>query len=174
MSLSPTIKGYFIPLPFFGIYGRFSYAQFFNFTGSAVHFWGTEAGASLRGVPDNKVHASQMFTLNLEFPLGIPRFTPSRWVKKGNKYFKPFDLEFQFSPFVDMALLHGDEKIGDDVYGEVSFGDFFAAAGFEVFAYSLSWRSLYLRASIGWDLREWYKTGEIPKPEFFFGMERFF
>jgi hypothetical protein len=133
-----------------------------------------KAGEYLRGIPDDKLGAKQALVFNLELPLGIPRFTPSRWVKKGNKYFKPFDLEFQFSPFIDMALLHGDEELSGGGYGDVSFGELFAAAGFEVFAYSLSWRSLFLRGSLGWDLREWHKTGKIPEWEFFFGMELFF
>ncbi|GHV75445.1 hypothetical protein AGMMS49942_02660 [Spirochaetia bacterium] len=174
VSVSPTVTGYFHPLHFLGIYGRFSSPHIFNFSKSDVRFWGTDAGALLRGVPpDHKLHADHMLVFNLDFPLGIPRFTPSRWVKKGNKYFKPIDVEFHVSPFVDMALLRGDEEFKDE-YKKVNFGDFFATIGIEVFAYSLSWRSLFLRGNIGWDLREWHRTGKIPGPEFFFGMELFF
>jgi hypothetical protein len=169
VSFGPTVTGHFLPLSFLGIYGRFNYTKSFSFTNTPVQYWGINAGEYLRGVPDDKLRAEQLFSFNLELPLRILPFNPSQWFE--SRYFKPFDLEFHFSPFLDLALIDGTDKGGVVDYG---FNDLLATAGIEIFAYSLSWRSLYLRGSIGWDLREWHKTGNMPSPEFFFGMERFF
>jgi hypothetical protein len=72
---------------------------------------------------------------------------------------------------MDLALINGMDKDGVENYG---FNDLLAAGGIELYVYSLSWRSLYFRFSIGWDLREWYTTGKMPDAEIFLGMERFF
>ncbi|GHV73356.1 hypothetical protein AGMMS49940_06580 [Spirochaetia bacterium] len=169
ISFSPTVTGHFLPLHFLGIYGRLKYTQLFNFTTTPVKYWGVSAGEYLRGVPDDELRAKQLFSLNLELPLGLPLFTPSTWFN--SRYYKPFNLEFHISPFVDLALMDGTDKSGTENYG---FKNLLAAAGVELYIYSLSWRSLYFRFSFGWDLREWSKTGNIPRPEIFLGMERFF
>jgi hypothetical protein len=41
--------------------------------------------------------------------------------------------------------------------------DMLFAAGGEIIVFPLTWRSFYLRASIGYDLNKFFRTGDIPK-----------
>jgi hypothetical protein len=55
--------------------------------------------------------------------------------------------------------------------------DMIAALGLEVITFPLTWRSFYLRISLGWDLREWIKTGKLPSGihrEIFIGLGHFY
>jgi hypothetical protein len=171
ISLGSDVIGHFLPVNFFGIYGRLNYTLLFNTKDTPVQLWGMRAGTNLRGIPDDKLGARQVLSFNLELPLRILPFNPAQWFE--SRYFKPFELEFHFSPFLDLALIDGSERNADVDY-RFNIRDLLATAGIEIYVYSLSWRSLYLRGSIGWDLRKWHDTGNMPGAEFFFGMERFF
>jgi hypothetical protein len=161
-NIGITAKGHLLPVSFFGVYGRLKFMWYIN----------TEtysAGSELRGIPDKDLIAAKMLSLNLQFPLRILNFIPSTWFT--SRLFKPIDLEIHFSPFIDLALLEGRDN---DTKEKYTPGNLFSTAGFEIIAYSLSWRNLYLRGSIGWNLQEWRRQGELPHPEVFIGMEHYF
>jgi hypothetical protein len=153
---------------FFGVSSRLKYRKYFSSDDYSV-------GENLRGIRDKDFIADNVLSFNLELPLRVLSFTPSRWFN--NRYFRPFDVEVQFSPFVDIALINGRSNPQYRSGEKYAFGEPLAAAGFEVIAFSLPWRNLNLRASIGWDLQEWIKEGKLPGGryrELYIGLHHFY
>lgn len=166
-SLSFTASAFLHLSKFFGISGRFRYQQwFFN----DAHT--TQAGDVLRGVVDRHISADTMFSLNLDFPFRLIRFTPSEWSSK----MKVFDLEMHVSPIVDMALAKDSTNTGADNKTGHDF-QWYLTGGMEVIVFPLSWRSFYLRVSTGFDLRNIIEMKELSKwygDELFIGIGHFY
>jgi hypothetical protein len=163
-----AVEGHLALARFFGVSSRLKYRKYFSSDDYSV-------GASLRGIRDKDFIADNVLTFNLELPLRILSFTPSRWFN--TRYLRPFDVEVHFSPFVDIALINGLSNPEYRPAKEYGFGDPLAAAGFEVIAFSLPWRNLNVRASIGWDLQEWRREGKIPSGryrEIYIGLHHFY
>ncbi|MFP3043032.1 hypothetical protein LQZ19_14550 [Treponema primitia] len=152
-DLKFTAIGHFKISSFFGISSRFQYRQYFNNPN-------IEAGDVLRGMMDDSLHADAMLSLNMEFPLRVLQFLPSQWF--GYRALRPFNFELHFAPFIDLALLRGE-----DTHGETySFKEIIPTGGFEFIAYPLSWRSFYIRGSLGWNLQKLIQNKKLPSGDF--------
>jgi hypothetical protein len=163
-----TVEWHIALTRFFGVSSRMKYKKYFSSDDYSV-------GSNLRGIRDKDFIADHALSFNLELPLRFLSFTPSRWF--GRRYFRPFDVEVHFSPFVDIAFINGKSNPEYRPAEEYRFGEPLAAVGFEVIAFSLPWRNLNLRASIGWDLQEWRRGGKLPDGhyrELYIGLHHFY
>jgi hypothetical protein len=78
---------------------------------------------------------------------------------------------------VDIAFINGRSNPEYRSGEKHPFGVPLVAAGFEVIAFSLPWRNLNLRASIGWDAQEWIREGKLPGghyQELYVGLHHFY
>jgi hypothetical protein len=108
------------------------------------------AGGPLRGIPDKSLAepeknlaATGLAFVNLDVPFRIGWFRPSQWGT--GKRLTVFDLEFHLSPFFDAALLE-NENSGNDY-------EWLFTGGLELKVFPLAFRSFFIRASAGFDLR---------------------
>jgi hypothetical protein len=169
-NLGLAVEGHIALTDFFGVSSRLKYRKYFSSDDYNV-------GENLRGIRDKDFIADNLLSFNLELPLRVLSFTPSRWFN--SRLFRPFDVEVQLSPFVDIAFINGASNPqarhrSDETY---AFGDPLAAAGVEVMVFSLPWRNLNLRASLGWDLRKWIREGKLPNGNFqelYIGLHHFY
>jgi hypothetical protein len=160
-----SATGHFPISPRFGISSRLLYRQYFN---SPY----TEAGDVLRGMRNNALNANYMLSLNIDLPFRLFFFIPS--AAFNNRKLRALDFELHFSPFFDIALLDGPDPNMEDDY---TFNQVITTAGFEFIAYPLSWRSIFFRGSIGWNMREWLKIQHPPAGnyrEIYIGIGHFF
>jgi hypothetical protein len=150
-DISVEVLGHLPVASFFGISGRFRYKQWFDTPYD-------KAGDVLRGIKNDVISADAMVSLNMDFPLRVIRFVPSQWFN--NRKFRFFDFEPHLSPFVDMALIKYD---GEDL--SFSTKNISAAGGLELIVYPYFMRSIYVRVSLGVNLKELIKTKSIPDGE---------
>jgi hypothetical protein len=160
-----------------GISGRLMYQHWFFDANSIPLAYGSEyfhvysdGGDVLRGIKNNRLPAKYMLSLNMDFPVRLFRFVPSEWFR--NPRFHFFDFEVHGSPFIDIALVR-------DPVHNISFSpkNIQAAGGLEVIVFPLAMRSLYLRLSLGTELRELVKTGRFfpsGNRELFIGVGHFY
>ncbi|MDR2143968.1 MAG: hypothetical protein LBP29_06335, partial [Treponema sp.] len=139
--------GHFIISDSFGISTRLRFRQWF-YSDPEYH---NSAGDALRGILDRAVHADYMLSLNLDFPVRLFRFTPSRWFRQD--WMRFFDFEMHFSPVIDLALYH-DPSSGTSF----DFKNILVSGGAELIVFPAFMRSLYIRASIAWNLREYINS----------------
>jgi hypothetical protein len=110
----------------------------------------TLAGDALRGIIDNGIFADYMLSLNMDLPFKLFNFTPSVWLDSPK--LRIFNFEFFLAPFIDLALYKDPVKeIEFDIKNTAVTG------GFEVIVFFEFFRSLFIRASIGWDVSEYKK-----------------
>jgi hypothetical protein len=144
--------GYLTLTDFFGITARLRYKHWFNNPEE-------EAGDVLRGIINDTIYADYMLSLNMDLPIRLVRFLPSQWwpdIPKALKWMHYLDLEWHWSPFLDLALVN-DPKAGRDF----SFNDMIVAGGLEVITYPLRWRSIYIRISAGMDLKKVLESKDL-------------
>jgi hypothetical protein len=139
--------GHFIISDSFGFSAYLRYRQWFYHDPA----YEDSAGDALRGILDKAVHADYMLSLNLDFPVRLFRFTPSRWF--GKPRLRLFDFELHFSPVIDLALYH--DPSSDTSF---NFKNMLVSGGAEIIIFPAFMRSLYLRASIAWNLREYINS----------------
>jgi hypothetical protein len=163
---------------FFGISLRFRCKQWFMPEEDLVFQSAAEAGSVLRGVPDKLLRASTAFSLNADFPFRLFMFMPSLWFS--NPKLRYFNFELHISPVLDIALVEGT------LYGErlmplkdisLDFQNIIVCGGFEFMVFPLSWRSLFVRLSVAFNLKGAATTDEQPpplSPEIFFGIGQFY
>ena len=113
-----------------------------------------KAGDVLRGILDKRITTDSMISLNFDLPIRIMRvdfeeITGVHWTR-----YISFDMHA--SPFFDMALTH-DEK----TRRYYSLDDGWYSGGMEIIVYPMKMRSIYARASIGFDLAEFAKSGKL-------------
>ncbi|MCL1835929.1 MAG: hypothetical protein FWG46_00115 [Treponema sp.] len=159
LEYSVSAKGYFVFTEFSGISAFLQYRQWF-FPEPVNYFY--SAGDALRGILDNDLHANYMLSLNLDFPFRILQFSPARWFNKPK--LRGADIDFQFSPIVDMAL-YSDPSTGVSF----NFNNMLITGGFEFFVFPLAMRSVYIRFSFGWNINETDKTSRGDR-EIFIGL----
>jgi len=147
-SVGIQAEGHIRIAKFFGISGRLIYTRWFN----DFYEYG---GDVIRGYKDDELDATQRLSLNLDFPFRLFRFVPSQWFD--NRKLRYFDFEQHWSPFVDLMLI-------DTIDKDYAFKpeDIIPTIGLEIITFSLNWRSFYIRASAGWNIREWARTGSPP------------
>jgi hypothetical protein len=164
-SLIFSAIGHFPISPRFGISSRVLYRHYFN---SPYE----EAGDVLRGMRNKALNANYMLSINIDLPFRLLFFIPS--AAFNNRKLRALDFEMHFSPFLDIALLDGPDPNKNDDY---TFDQVITTAGFEFIAYPLSWRSLFFRGSIGWNMREWLKRQNPPGGDYreiYIGIGHFF
>jgi len=153
LSISLTLHGagYFIISKFFSITSRLQYRQWYYHDPDYYEM----AGDNLRGIADRSIHADYMLSLNMDFPLRVLLFTPSKWFNRQKLNF--FDVELQIAPVLDMALYHNPELA-------ISFSpkNIAVSGGMELIVFSDFMRNLYLRLGYTVDIRELAATGKFP------------
>jgi len=156
LSVSLTLHGagYFIISSFFGISSRLQYRHWFYHDPEYYDL----AGDNLRGIADRSIRADYMLSLNMDFPLRVLLFTPSKWFN--NRKLNFFDVELHVSPVIDLALYH-------DPVTEMSFSpkNIATAGGIELILFSDFMRSLYIRLGYTFNLREFLSSRPIKFPE---------
>lgn len=136
-----SLTGYYSFINRIGIYGR---SQFF------YHLFGatsTQAGSALRGILNKRIETDTAFTFNFDIPIRIATFDFQTIT--GVAWTRFFNCDVQVVPFLDIALVH-DSKTGRYYHP----GDGWYAGGLEVIVYPEKMRSIYVRASLGFDLTE--------------------
>jgi outer membrane protein assembly factor BamA len=152
---------------YLGISSHLKYRQRFNDT-----YY--NAGDELRGIVNNRVRSEQMLSLNADFTFRVLRFFPSELFTNPKLHF--FDFELHGSTFFDFALAEGKYKQSgskEDPYEESRFklDNAFYCAGMEVIVFPAFMRSLYLRLSVGYDIRRFTDTRSLLKwDEIFIGI----
>jgi len=176
-SLGVRADGHVRISKYFGISGRLLYTRWFN----DFYDYG---GDVIRGYKDNELFTNERLSLNLDFPVRLIRFVPSEWT--GNSKYRYIDFEQHWVPFVDLLMLTGAEpwlyraSAGNTGFdGGYSFKpeDLITAIGLEVITFPLKWRSFYIRASIGWNIREWIRIHRPPSGiyrEIYIGMGHYY
>lgn len=140
-SFSRTVSGsasYFKEFGWFGISARLRGFYRFDDTDDT-------AGAALRGILNKRAVTDAAYVVNLDLPVRLIDFKPSRWFDKD--WMRLFDFEQHWSPFFDFSQGHYD-----DTWFLVTKG--FYAAGLEVITFPSIMRSFYIRISAGWDIFE--------------------
>jgi hypothetical protein len=141
---------------YFGVSSRLNYRHWWQWS-DKIDNWIPyySAGDLIRGVLDNDIRADQILSLNLDFPIRVMRFWPSEWFAKPQLRF--FNFEMHLSPFTDLALFNGPysklKNKDNPASGETSFGlkDMINTAGLEVVVFPDFFRSLQIRASVGYN-----------------------
>ncbi|MDR1859087.1 MAG: hypothetical protein LBQ69_06410 [Treponema sp.] len=164
IDITVTGIGHFIITSFFGISSRIQYRHWFYHDPGFYD----QAGDNIRGIRDRELTADYMLSLNANFPLRLPTFSPATWFN--NRKLRGLDIEFHFSPLIDLALYHTPKT---ETSSEISFSleNIAVGGGFEVMVFPLIMRNLYIRLSFTWNLRE-FSSGD--NREFTFIMGHFF
>jgi len=133
--------GHFKFTDFFGVSTNLMYRQWVYYD-----YGYTLAGDALRGVIDKDVFADNMLSLNLDLSFKILKFLPSVWFNKSK--LRVFNFELFFNPFIDMALYHDPVNKTD-----FNFENLIVTGGTEFIFFPEFFRSLFLRVSLGWNLK---------------------
>ncbi|WP_304240449.1 hypothetical protein [Gracilinema caldarium] len=151
-SLQAEIIDHYPIYNFFGISGRFKGSYYFDDPD-------LEGASPLRGILDTAVVSQYGIYSNIDLPVRLFRFVPSEWFSK--KWMRLFDIEQQWSPFLDLAMLY------DPVHARIfSVQDMLVTGGVEVVTFPLFIRSFYLRISVGFDLKEAFRIHSLPTGDF--------
>jgi hypothetical protein len=159
---------------FFGVSFRFRCKQWFMPEEELVFQSAAEAGSVLRGVPDKLLRANTAFSLNADFPFRLFMFMPSLWFAKPKLRY--FNFELHVSPVLDIALVEGtlySQRLTPLKDISLDFQNIIVCGGFEFLVFPLSWRSLFVRLSVAFNLKGAATTDEQPpplSPEIFFGI----
>jgi len=153
--------------PFFkylGLSSRLNYRQWWHWSdkldGNIPYY---SAGDMTRGLINDDIRAYQILSFSLDLPIRVLHFWPSEWAK--NKKLHILDFEMHLSPFTDFAIFSGPyNKLKDknNPYAEktqFSLDDIINTVGIEVFVFPAFFRSLKIRASIGYNLNRIKRDG---------------
>jgi hypothetical protein len=162
--------GHFIINDSLGFSTRLRFSQWFNKFPSTYTIG---AGDVLRGIPDRDVFADYMFSVNLDLPVRVLKFTPSSWFTPKLRF---FDFELFLSPVLDLAFAR-DPVLNRRFHPR----DMYVSGGFELIIFPRFMRSLYLRISPCFDIIKFVDQSVVPvlgkdssgarNLELFFGME---
>jgi len=165
IGLDAGIAFYWFFSKYFGFSSKLDYRQWWHWSdklGDYIPYY--SAGDMTRGVINYDIRAFQILSLNMDFPFRILRFWPSEWLNNQKLHF--FDFEMHLSPFFDFAMFKGPYSKLKDEYepynGKTSFAidDMINTMGFEAIVFPGFFRSLKIRASIGYNLNK-IKNGGI-------------
>jgi hypothetical protein len=151
-SLSATATGHFAIADFFAISTRLMYRHWFL----DYHRHGSAADA-VRGFHDGVFSANYMLSLNMDFPVRVVTFKPSRWYD--NRRLALFDFEAHLSPVLDFAFFDGFMSGKEQHF---NFRNMSVSGGLEFIVFPDFIRNLYLRLGIAANLRELFNIRYIP------------
>ena|GEM_PF-538150 len=167
ISLSGNMAIHWPLSGFLGLSSRLNYRQWWH--------WSTEnegwipyyyAGDRIRGVLNEHLRAERILSFNFDLPIRVLRFWPSEWLD--NESFRFFNFEMHLSPFTDLALLQGPYNRTKNAFEpsleETRFilDDMIHTAGLELVIFPGLFRSLYLRASMGYNINKIRNEGMPP------------
>jgi hypothetical protein len=151
--------GHFKFTDFLGLSTNLMYRQWIYYD-----YGHTSAGDALRGVIDKEISADSMLSLNLDLTFMIIKFLPSVWFNKPK--LRILNFELFLAPFIDMAVYHDpSNKIDFNLKNTVYTG------GFETVIFPEFFRSLFLRISLGWNLKNLTKNDNA---EIYIGTDFFY
>jgi hypothetical protein len=133
--------GHFKLTDFFGVSTNLMYRQWIFYD-----YGYTLAGDALRGIIDKNISADYMLSLNLDLSFKVLKFLPSVWFNRSK--LRIFNFELFLVPFIDTALYH-------DTSNEKNFNvkNTVVTGGLETVIFPEFFRSLFLRLSVGWNLK---------------------
>lgn len=141
ISITTTVAGYYPFVNRVGIYGRMQFFYHFFGRGSSL------AGETLRGILNRRITTDTGFAFNLDIPVRIATLDFEKIT--GVSWTRFFNCDVQLVPFFDFAWVH-DKKTGRYYHP----ADGWYAGGLEVIVFPEKMRSIYVRASVGFDLME--------------------
>jgi len=157
-SFSFTGIGHYIVSNFFAVSARLMYKYWY----SSDETWsGDYVTYHLRGIADKSITAYQMFSLNLDLPLRLFVFMPSKWLK--NQKLSFFDFEMHASPVIDLALYY--QKDIDKDRTLYYPGQIAATGGVELVVFPLFMRNLYIRFGFAVNLKEFITARPVSLPD---------
>ncbi len=141
ISISTTVKGFLSFFNRFGIYSRMNF--FYNFNNTQTD----SAGKMLRGILDRRLSTDMALSCNIDIPIKI--LSTELVATTDRNWTRFFDFELQFVPFLDFAFVH-------DMATKRYFSpkDAWCSGGLEVIVFPAKFRSISVRASLGFDLKE--------------------
>jgi hypothetical protein len=148
---------------FLGVSMRGRYKVWFNDTGNYLDKDRSESGNMLRGILDRSLISNSIVSFNFDMPIRVLRFLPSNWFN--TEKLKYFNVEMYLSPITDVALADGRTLDLDGRFEKNLTFDFnclLITSGVEILFFPLAWRSIFLRISIGLNLKEAIRLGTIP------------
>jgi hypothetical protein len=171
---------------YFGVSSKLNYRQWWHwsdkFEGYLPYY---SAGDMTRGIINNDIRAYQILTFSLDLPFRILRFCPSEWFNNQKLHF--LDFEMHLSPFTDFAVFSGPYNKLKNKFDpsssktSFSFNEMINTAGLELIVFPAFFRSLKIRASIGYNLNKIknegvsLKGGFFPEwDEIFIGLDHFY
>jgi len=172
ISFDFTGIGHHIVKDFFAVSARLMYRYWYS---SDVTSKGSYISYNLRGISDTSILAYQALTLNLDFPVRLFAFTPSKWFN--NNKLRLFDLEVHAAPVIDLALYREKDFDGEKtLYHHAGYA---ATGGLELMIFSSFIRSLYVRLGFAIDIKEFLTARPIRIPggehrEIYFIMGHFY
>jgi hypothetical protein len=141
ISFETTLKGYISFFNRIGIYSRVNFFYNLNKVQSNT------AGKNLRGILDRRLNTDIALSWNIDLPIKI--FSTSLEQTTDRKWTRFFDFELHAVPFLDFAFVH---DFNSNRY--FSPKDVWCSGGLELIIFPVKFRSIYVRASFGFDLRE--------------------
>ena len=141
IGFTASLTGYYPFVNRVGIYGQMQF--FYRLFGRTT----MQAGSMLRGILNKRIKTDTAFTFNLDIPIRIASLDFQTIT--GVAWTRFFNCDVQLSPFLDIALVH-DKKTGRYYHP----ADGWYAGGLEAIVYPEKMRSIYVRASLGFDLTE--------------------
>jgi hypothetical protein len=164
IGLNAEAKLYWAFSKYFGVSSKLNYRQWWHWSdklGDYIPYY--SAGDMTRGLINDDIRAYQILTFSLDLPIRILHFWPSEWT--GNQKLHIFDFEMHLSPFTDLAIFSGPySKLNDknNPYAEkteFSIDDMINTVGIEILVFPAFFRSLKIRASIGYNLNRIKQEG---------------
>ncbi len=140
--------GYMPIFSFLGVYSR----GYFMYDWESDGDLQVDMGSYMRGIIDERIETDMAFFFNIDLPIKILDIDFERTTGVG--WTKFINLEAHLSPFFDFGLTH-DQYTGR----YFSFKDAWYSGGIEVIVFPDKLRSVYARASLGFDLKELFTNG---------------
>ena len=153
-------------ITFMGVSARLQYWQTrhwsdmnFNKNGAGwINLGGS--GGPLRGIWDDGITAEYIVAGNLDIPIRILPFRPSKWFNYNRLRY--FNVDVFFTPFTDFAIFQGTSRLTDSAVSEYitfAFENMINTVGFDLTVFSIHWPNLRLRGSLGYDIQRISRDG---------------
>ncbi len=154
VNITGLLQGHYSFFDRVGISTRLSgYYNFFDYVSE-------KQGGKIRGILDKRIDADYAVFYNLDIPIRVMRVNFKEI--SGIDWTEYISFEMHVSPFFDMALAHNAEADEEEEERNTfSFKDGWYACGLEIIVYPLKMRSIYARASVGFDLEAVLKSGKL-------------
>ncbi|MDR2842605.1 MAG: hypothetical protein LBV52_05335 [Spirochaetaceae bacterium] len=154
-NLNFETSAHFLPFDILGLSFRFGAKHWFEDLRRVQDIGLREEGGRLRGIDDDAFFADTIFSLNMDFSILLFQMIFSDWTNIESLEY--FNFEFHLGGFVDVAAVQGRTTDSfKNILNEITLNpnDWLVTAGAEAFVFPLAFRSVFLRFSIGFNLRQ--------------------